>query len=238
MKRFLKKIFYKFPSSYILMFHHIDDGRIIQKSGCVLDYKAFLNIISSDVQFTSVIDLIKNNVKYKVAVTFDDGLKDVYRVAYPELKKRGIPFTLFIVTDFLDKEGYISTSELVEMSKDPLVTVGSHGLTHKILKGMPVQEQIEELKCSKEILEKIIDSEVEIFAYSHGQFDDNTIRLLKKYKFYKYIFGVSGLPLNFITKRYIYNLPRFNCENGNNYFQNKIIKIVLKENKELRNEYL
>lgn len=238
MKKIIKNIFYKLPSSYILMFHHIDDGKIIRKSGCVLDYNDFLDIINSSIQFTNTIDIIKKHIKYKVAITFDDGLKDVYRVAYPELKKRSIPFTLFVVTDFLDKEGYISTSELIEMSKDPLVTVGSHGVTHKILKGMPVQEQIEELKCSKEILEKIIDSEVEIFAYSHGQFDDNTIRLLKKYKFYKYIFGVSGLPLNFITKRYIYNLPRFNCENGNNYFQNKIIKIVLKENKELRNEYL
>ena len=227
MKRFLKKIFYKIPSSYILMFHHIDDGRIIPKSGCILDYDVFLDVINSDMQFVSAIDLVKKHIKNKVAITFDDGLKDVYRVAYPELKKRSIPFSIFIVTDFLDKEGYISTSELIEMSKDPLVTVGSHGVTHKILKGMPIQEQIDELKSSKAILEKIIDSDVEIFAYSHGQFDDNTIRLLKKYKFYKYIFGTGGLPLNFITKKYIYNLPRFNCENGKTSLKFTNIKMKL-----------
>lgn len=197
------------------MFHHIDDGDIVKKSGCVLDRESFLYIIDSGLSFVDPIELVQNKKnRSKCSITFDDGLQDVYRVAYPELKKRNIPFAVFIVTDFLDREGYISTSELIEMSKDPLVTIGSHGVTHEIMNGMNIAKQLEELRSSKEILEGKIGKKVEMFAYSHGQYDRNTISLLKKYKIYKCAFGVHGLPLNCVTKMRIYDLPRVNCENG------------------------
>src|ERR1700683_284663 len=37
------------------------------------------------------------------AITFDDGLENILENALPELKKRGIPATLFIVTDLLGR---------------------------------------------------------------------------------------------------------------------------------------
>ncbi len=36
-----------------------------------------------------------------VAITFDDGYRDVYDYAYPALRRRGIPAAVFIVTDFV-----------------------------------------------------------------------------------------------------------------------------------------
>jgi peptidoglycan/xylan/chitin deacetylase (PgdA/CDA1 family) len=38
-----------------------------------------------------------------VVVTVDDGYRDFYRVAYPVLRKYGIPATLFVVTGFIDR---------------------------------------------------------------------------------------------------------------------------------------
>jgi len=37
------------------------------------------------------------------AVTFDDGYRDVYEVAYPILRRRGIPAAVFVVTDLVGK---------------------------------------------------------------------------------------------------------------------------------------
>lgn len=199
-----------------MMFHHINDGKIIKKSRCVFSYNDFIAVLESGLEFVAIENILTAKQKFKkCAITFDDGLKDLYRVAYPELKKRNIPFTIFIVTNFLDTEGYISMKELLEMSRDPLVTIASHGVSHDILKGMKCEEQKHELLYSKQFLEKIINKEVKYFAFSHGQFDECTLKILKESRYYDFAFGVQGYPLNRMTKKWKYHLPRVNFENGN-----------------------
>lgn len=217
-RKLMKKIFYNLPASYILMFHHIDNGNLIVKSGCILDKEKFIKIIDSGIEFASLRDCLHKACNDKCAITFDDGLADLYKTAYPELKKRNIPFAVFIVTDFLDKEGYITTEELKQMAEDPLVTVGSHGITHDILKGMNMEKQKEELLKSKEILENIINKDVELFAYSHGQYDKKTLRILKELNCYKKAFSAASLPLNVYTKHWKYRIPRINIDNSSSRF--------------------
>ena len=95
------------------------------------------------------------------------------------------------------------------MANDPLVTVGGHGLTHEILKGMEPLRQKEEIITSVERLEKITNRNIDIFAYSHGQFDKNTIKIMKAYK---YGFTAGGGNLNFIKMMNRYALPRIGIE--------------------------
>ena len=233
-KKIIKRIFYKLPASYTLMFHHIDDGAIIKKSGCILALNKFAEILDSGLEFIDADAFVcfSRKNRNKTLITFDDGLLDVYRVAYPELKRRGIPFTVFIITGFLDTEGYLTTEQLIELSKDPLVTVGSHGLSHDILKGMPLERQKDELLKSKEKLEHILGLPVKYFAYSHGQYDDATLDILKRNKCYSFVFGVAGYPTNFYTKHWKYHLPRLNCEDGKIRFriENKGSGVKLKIN--------
>lgn len=216
-KQLIKKaVFSGLPSSTVLMFHHIDDGNIIVRSGCRLSKKSFVDILDSGISFISAEEYTQFVFSWKnpCLITFDDGLKDVYRVAYPELKQRGIPFTVFVVTGFLDQEGYISTEELQILANDPLVTIGSHGTTHKILCGMNKVEQRSELLDSKYILEEKIGKRVWLFAYSHGQFDNVTLGLLQTEKCYDYAFAAGEGETNWITKKSNFTLPRLNMEEG------------------------
>ena len=221
MKNKIKRIFFRLPASYTLMFHHIDDGDIIQKSGCILKKEPFLEILDSGLSFIDADSLVTFSRKNrgKALITFDDGLADLYRVAYPEMKKREIPFVVFVITDFLDTEGYITTEQLIELSQDPLVTIGSHGLSHDVLKGKPTDWQEEELLKSKERLEGLLGKPIKYFAYSHGQYDDTTLEILKKHRVYSFAFGVAGYPTNFYTKHWKYHLPRLNCEDGKMRFR-------------------
>jgi peptidoglycan/xylan/chitin deacetylase (PgdA/CDA1 family) len=42
-----------------------------------------------------------------ISITFDDGYEDNYSVAYPILKARGIPFTIYVTTSFPDQKSVV-----------------------------------------------------------------------------------------------------------------------------------
>ena len=51
-KQLIKKMAFDFlPSSTVLMFHHIDNGNIIVKSGCRMKIKSFVDILDSGVSY-------------------------------------------------------------------------------------------------------------------------------------------------------------------------------------------
>lgn len=212
LRKIVRNFIYAFPSSGVLMFHHVEDTPALPRSKCLLATERFYEIISAfpEDAYVSVRDVQK--IKRKIAITFDDGIEDVYRIAYPYLKKHNIPFCIFIVTDFLDQPGYITTEQLLEMNKDPLVTIGSHGITHEVLKGLPEETQIRELSESKRILEEKLGKNVDCFAYSHGQYDEVT---LKHVRIYPYAFSVIAKPLNILTNKK-WELPRINIDSAVN----------------------
>lgn len=90
----------------------------------------------------------------RVVFSFDDARLDTYEVAYPILKKQGFPFTINVVTDFVEKqEGYecfgsagnlsMSFSALKEC-KDYGAEIACHGHTH--------QNSVEDVKKNIEVL--------------------------------------------------------------------------------------
>ena len=211
------------PSTAVLMFHHVTDTPKFTKSGCILSSENFYDVINYFNNYTSVKDSLRFSFKKRVALTFDDGLSDVFHIAYPFLKKKQIPFTVFVVTDFLDTDGYITTEELKTLAADPLVTIGSHGMSHKVFPQMTAEEKKKELIISKEKLEIVIGKEVDFFAYSHGQYDEETLSLVRVYK---YAFGVTAVPLLHIMKTVKrYTLPRYNISNDScEYFKKKLFR--------------
>ena len=211
LKKIAKKILYSIPSSTILIFHHISDNPPVCKSGCKLSYDKFTGLLEGFDNYATLTKVVEKPSERHIAVTFDDGLKDVYETAYPFLKERNIPFTVFIVTDFLDTEGYITTENLKELAADALVTIGSHGVTHKNLNNLSAEEQKAELTESKRIIESIIGKPVNAFAFSHGQYNKDTLRLTNDYD---YGFSTRQLPLNCITKINHKTLPRFNVDSN------------------------
>lgn len=72
--------------------------------------------------------------------------------------------------------------EVEEMSKDG-ITFGAHTVTHPILTRMPLDQAAEEIRISKEAIEKRLGTPVRLFAYPNGgrdDFDESIKQLLKK----------------------------------------------------------
>jgi peptidoglycan/xylan/chitin deacetylase (PgdA/CDA1 family) len=119
--------------------------------------------------------------KNAVVITIDDGWRSTYTEAYPELKKRKFPFTVFIYPNIIGKtSNALSWSQIREMSEDG-VDVQSHALTHPFLTKRKHRTLTDdqyaawlrrELAESKRILEKEAGKKVQFLAYPYGDYDN------------------------------------------------------------------
>jgi peptidoglycan/xylan/chitin deacetylase (PgdA/CDA1 family) len=205
-------------------------------------------------------------------VTFDDGWRDNYTVAYPVLKKYAIPAIIFLTTDYIntnkqfwfqrvkylladdqidsrqlldvirkaqkdynyqiagdvsqyllshspsattdyfiewlknldlatingilneladvsnntiegDEPLMLSWAEVVEMSKSG-IDFGSHGLSHRIMTGMNIEDVRTELVRSREIIREQTGQEATIFAYPNGDCNDDIKKAVKDAGYY------------------------------------------------------
>ena len=133
--------------------------------------------------------------KYNIKATFfittsflsGEGVPWFLRVPN-EAKKaiRNLPFEEFEkrVNSFnYDPNDYFQPMDwehLIELSEDPLISVGSHCKTHYPLTVLPTEKLTDELKGSKEILERKLKKKVDYISYPHGIFNENIIEMTKK----------------------------------------------------------
>lgn len=70
--------------------------------------------------FDQFYDGIQNKTLSKkfVVLTFDDGYRDNYTIAYPILKKHSVPFTIYITTNFPDRKAILWWYILEDMIRD------------------------------------------------------------------------------------------------------------------------
>jgi peptidoglycan/xylan/chitin deacetylase (PgdA/CDA1 family) len=107
-----------------------------------------------------------------VAVTFDDGTADFVDDALPVLAEHGVPVTLYVATDFVERgrafpggAAPLSWAALADAVSTGLVTVGSHTHTHALLDRLPPAEVAAELDRSIALIEDRLGVRPLHFAY-------------------------------------------------------------------------
>lgn len=120
------------------------------------------------------------------------------------------------------KRSALAKKQLIQMSKEELVTIGSHTTSHISLPDKPKEVQIQELSDSKEILEKWIDYRIQYFSYPFGDFKEEQQELAKECG-YKLAFTTqtSFIDLNTIDR---FAIPR-RCVNEDAGFFEALSKI-------------
>jgi peptidoglycan/xylan/chitin deacetylase (PgdA/CDA1 family) len=139
--------------------------------------------------------LLRGNDLRKYAVfTFDDGYASFKTFVLPVLEKCAAPAALFIPvyhvgkTNSWEREGLpeyplLSWDDLIRISGHGLVTLGSHGLSHKSLKRLPYREQNTEISESKRELESRLGMQINHFSYPYGQkadFSRKTLEIVRR----------------------------------------------------------
>lgn len=77
----------------------------------------------------------------------------------------------------------MTSKELLSLARSPLFEIGAHTVSHPMLSRLPLEKQKEEIVCSKDKLERLIGEPVTSFAYPHGDYSDDTLRLLRQSNF-------------------------------------------------------
>lgn len=108
-----------------------------------------------------------------VVITFDDGYIDNYTNAFPILKEFNMNATIFVISSYSDGVSYMTPNQVKEMS-DYGIDIESHTVSHNKLSTLSYEEQLKELKNSKEAIEKITSKPVISIAYPEGKYNEDT----------------------------------------------------------------
>jgi peptidoglycan/xylan/chitin deacetylase (PgdA/CDA1 family) len=137
------------------------------------------------ISLNDIVDKIptSSNCVDEVAITFDDGFRNVYEHALPILQSYGYLATVFPVTDYCEKtntwpgqtltlkrEPLLGWREIQEMSQAG-ISFGSHTRTHPNLKHLPIEQAEEELVGSKKAIAEATGCSVDTLAYPYGAYN-------------------------------------------------------------------
>jgi peptidoglycan/xylan/chitin deacetylase (PgdA/CDA1 family) len=124
-----------------------------------------------------------------VMITFDDGMTSHGEIAAPILQKKGFKAVFFIPVALVGQKGHMGWDELKILHRHGF-EIGSHGLRHIALTGLPETELKEEFEKSKKILEDKLGVPVKSFSIPRGFYND-TMRHLARLAGYEYLFTSS-----------------------------------------------
>jgi peptidoglycan/xylan/chitin deacetylase (PgdA/CDA1 family) len=106
-----------------------------------------------------------------MAITFDDGYDDTVD-AVELLRAHGLSSTVYLTTGQLGEGSAIRADQVVTLAgwRDS-VELGAHSVTHPHLDELGLAAAGEEIRASKDALERLIGRSVSSFAYPHGAYD-------------------------------------------------------------------
>ncbi|MCU7967801.1 MAG: polysaccharide deacetylase family protein [gamma proteobacterium symbiont of Bathyaustriella thionipta] len=152
-----------------------------------------------------------------VAITFDDAYRSIYSTAFPMLKEKNWPFTLFLNTDAVGKSGLNLTWDEIREMNASVAEIGNHSHTHAHLiryqKNESLQQWrarvIHEIHNAQQVLDQQLNSEnglpPRLFAYPYGEYSIALYQIIKELG-YAAVGQHSG-PVTFTTPKEL--LPRF-----------------------------
>ncbi len=140
----------------------------------------------------------------KICITFDDAFANLLDNALPALEQYRIPAIIFPVADNLGEkpqwhmlqghpesnERIMTPKQLAAMSKNSLIKIGSHTLTHPELATIQSEQIRTELVESKKKLESALSICVEDVALPHGSYNDEVLTLAQELE-YKRIYTLD-----------------------------------------------
>lgn len=135
-----------------------------------------------------------------VVITFDDGWREQYTVAFPMLQQYGMRATFFVIPSYIGYPRFMTWEELKQL-RDAGMEIASHGRRHLDLSQASDADAWSEIARSKELIERQLGISVASFAYPYGAFRKEIPTMLERAG-YRIAVGVAATPIQRVKARY------------------------------------
>ena len=194
-----------------LMYHRFEENKYPSTNIKVEDFIKHLNIIEENkisfINPNNFEEELKNNkTQRKMLLTIDDGFSSFFDNAWPILKKKKIPFILFISTREVGSFNYMTWDQIKELSKENFVEIGNHSHTHEYLVDENNNFIKKDIEKSITIFKDKLGKNSNFFSYPFGEYSLEFKDIIKSLGF-KYAFGQHSGVMD--ETKNLYELPRF-----------------------------
>jgi len=198
----------------ILMYHRFGEDRLPSTNIRLDQFDAHLEKLSSGNYsvwpLAKIVDHLQKDMPLPdrtVAITIDDAYLSVFTEAWPRLKAKGFPFTVFVATDPIDRKhrGYMSWDQLRQLQADG-VGIGSQTASHPHMHLSSLADVDAELEKSNQRFLTELGLRPNLFAYPYGEYNLAVIERVKAAGFIAGFGQNSGIAHGYDG---YFELPRF-----------------------------
>ena len=176
-------------SAVVFMYHRFGENKYPSTNIRIEQFKSHLEYLEKNkfnvLPLSKIITLItnkKNLPKKTVAITIDDAYLSIYEKAYPLLREKKFPFTVFVNTSVISKKenSFMNWSHMREMAQEG-AEFANHSLTHDFL--LPRKDEAEK-EWQKRLKKEIVDAQKKL--QEHLGEDTNANPKLLSYPYGEY----------------------------------------------------
>ena len=227
-------------SAVILMYHHVSAATPAITSVTPERFKQHMQYLA-DNEFTvwplykTLMHLVTGRAipPRTVILTFDDAYQSVYDEAFPVLKERGWPFTVFVTEQYIsgDYANYMDWQQLRELKKYG-GEIGNHSLTHPhLVRKRSAETDVEwreritnEITQAQEILRQQVGKTIWAIAYPYGEYSKEVKKIVRDIGYFG--IGQQSGAVSQLTD--FLEVPRFPMATGYDDMENFAIKVATK----------
>lgn len=157
-------------------------------------------VISMD-ELVQCVDSGRNPPEKSVVIAIDDGWATVMK-AFPELKRRNLPFTLFLPMVYVANPycaATLSQADIDALRAYPKVTFGNHSYSHSPRLTRDEAFAREDIRKSVERFKQVVGYDTKYFAYPYGARSEAYTKMLGEAGF-SYLFVTGDDPVSARTR--------------------------------------
>ncbi|WP_281017689.1 MULTISPECIES: polysaccharide deacetylase family protein [unclassified Minwuia] len=198
----------------VLMYHRFGEDDVPLTNIRLEQFEAHLEHLEAEgysvLPLATVLDALADGEplpEKAVAITADDAYLSVMTEAWPRLKARGWPMTLFVATDPVDQglRRYLSWDQIRQL-RDEGMEIGGHSASHGHITFMDPAAARADVARGMERLQTELGQSPDVFAYPFGEYSLRLRKVISDMGF-RAAFGQHSGAVG--RRRDRFDLPRF-----------------------------